>query len=383
MKDSRIRLLVVIGSLARGGAERQVQLLLAYLPRARVAAQLACFSVDPANRAALEREGIAVSQLPPGLPGLWWGRVLGTLAALVRRERIDVVHSFLPSLDIIAPMLRAFRPRIRVVTSRRVVDEALHRGHLRLLRLTGHLAHAVVGNSADVVESVRRMENLPERKLHHIPNGVPPLEAIAEEERLKSRETLGVSDAFVVVYLANFRPGKGHRHLPEVAGELVRRTPRAVFLLAGEKQRGARYRETAAALTAEAARLGVASHLRYLGVVHDVRALFAAADAALNLSDVEGMSNAVMEAMAHGRPVVATDAGGARELIRDGTDGWLVPRERRIEAAAYLARLAGDSDLRRTMGESARRRMQERFSVETMAEAYASLYERLAGAATR
>lgn len=375
------RLLVLIGSLARGGAEQQVRLLLAGLPRERFAAHLACFRLDPRDSEELGRAGVRVTVLPSGPAKVWWLPVLARLARLVRRERVDVVHSFLPSFDILAPALRLFRPRLRVVTSRRVVDDILDPKDLKLLRLTGRFAHAVVGNSREVVESVRRLERVPESRVRSIPNGIPLPAPVTPEERAAARSVFGVDGAFVVAYLANFRPGKGHRHLPEIVREVAAGEPRAVFLLAGEMERTSRYRATAAAFRAEVERLGIGAHVRCLGVVADPRALLAAADVLLSLSDVEGMSNAVMEAMAHGIAVVVTDAGGVRELVRDGTDGWIVERDRRGEAAARLLRLAADPAARAAAGASARRRMSEGFTAEAMARSYAELYAALAAGA--
>lgn len=373
-----IRLLVLIGSLARGGAEQQVRLLLRGLPRDRVTAHLACFRIAPEDLALLQRCGVGVTVLPAGPAGVWWVPVLARLARLVRRERADVVHSFLPSFDILAPALRLFRPGLRVVTSRRVVDDILDPKDVRLLRTTGRFAHAIVGNSEDVIESVRRLERHPAERLRSIPNGIPLPDPVTAEERRAARAVFGIGDSYAVVYLANFRPGKGHRYLPEIVRDVAAREPRALFLLAGEMERNSRYRATAAAFRAEVERLAIEPHVRCLGVVQDTRALIAAADVVLSLSDVEGMSNAVMEAMAHGRAVVATDAGGVRELVRDGEDGWIVERGRRGEAAAKLLRLAADPALGAAMGDSARRRMGERFSVERMVEAYVKLYEAVA-----
>jgi glycosyltransferase involved in cell wall biosynthesis len=114
-----------------------------------------------------------------------------------------------------------------------------------------------------------------------------------------------------------------------------------------------------------------------LGLMDHTRPVLAAADAFLNLSSVEGMSNAVAEAMSVGLPVVATDAGGTAELIRDGVQGSIVPRGDVVQVAQRLIDLASSSDLRFRLGGAARERIRGGFSVESMVDRYARLYEEL------
>jgi glycosyltransferase involved in cell wall biosynthesis len=198
------------------------------------------------------------------------------------------------------------------------------------------------------------------------------------EERSEARRRFGVGDdSFVVVYLAHFRAGKGHDRLPLLAKELLKKVPDARILVAGDTESTRNYRRNAAAFREAVAGLGLGNKVHTLGLVPGSRPLFAAADASLSLSDVEGMSNAQMEAMALGIPVVATDAGGAGELIESGKDGWVVPRGGVEEAVGRLVDLAAAPDLCRRIGEAARNRIASGFSAKQMAERYADLYEEL------
>lgn len=378
MNRKEIRLLLLIDSLGRGGAELQARLLLTHLPRERVSVQLACFGGDEGEQQAVVDAGIPIHHLPHTPRKLWPPRALAAVHRIVQEQKIEVVQAFLPTFDILAPFLRLFSRELRVVTSRRNVSEQLTPQRRRLLRITRDLVTAIAVNSQAVAESVRRIEAVPAERLRVIPNGMI-LPAIPDRTRRKeARRRLGVEkDAFVIAYLAHFRTGKGHEYLPKLAAELLHTLPKTTILVAGDTESTRDYRQNAGTFGEEIERLGLTRQVRSLGLVRGSRELLAASDVSLSLSDVEGMSNAQMEAMALGIPVVATSAGGTAELIEDGRSGWVVPRGAIEEAVAHLMTLATDPGLRRDVGAAARDRIATEFSVERMAGRYADLYEEL------
>lgn len=380
--DRPLRLLFLIGGLGPGGAERQAVLLLEGLGRHGVQPVLACFGGYEEDFERLRRAGVPVVRLRASGGRLWPLAVWNRLARVMARERIDLVQSFLTTFDVLAPTLRLARPGVRIVTSRRNVSELFRPRDLRLVRLASRWADAVVGNSQAVLESIRRLERHPERKLVCIPNGYDLPVPVSAEERMEARRRLDLpADAFVIAYPAHFRPEKRHDRLPPLLSALRESTPGAIVALAGDAELTASYRAVAARARAAIADAGVASMVRWLGVVREVRSLYAAADVVLSVSEREGMSNVMMEAMAHGRPVVSTRTGGTEELIRDGANGYLVDGDDPKECAARLAGLAGDEDRRRRMGEAARVDLGAGFSVDQMVARYAALYRRLAGRA--
>jgi len=157
----------------------------------------------------------------------------------------------------------------------------------------------------------------------------------------------------------------------------VQDIPAARFLIGGNMEGSNEVQGLAAAVRNGIDRLGLRFHVTLLGRLSPSRPLLAAADLFLSLSDVEGMSNSVMEAMSLGLPVLTTRAGGNAELIRDGLDGWLVPTGDVPAAAARLVRLAQGPEARARAGHSARERIAREFSVGAMVERYASLYEEI------
>jgi glycosyltransferase involved in cell wall biosynthesis len=123
--------------------------------------------------------------------------------------------------------------------------------------------------------------------------------------------------------------------------------------------------------------------VRLLGALSpaDVAAVLREADVLLHASCAEGVSNAVLEAMATGLAVVTTDAGGMREAVRDEVDGLVVPVQDATAMGDALARLAADPALRRRLGASARRRVADDFHLDDQVASFVALLEEAAGAA--
>lgn len=127
--------------------------------------------------------------------------------------------------------------------------------------------------------------------------------------------------------------------------------------------------------------LDLGNRVRLLGrrQAADVAEELRQADIFLHTSCSEGISNAVLEAMATGLPVVTTDAGGMREAVRDGVDGFVVPVRDSSATAAALTRLAGDPELRARVGASARRRVEEKFRLDQQVNDFVALLREAAG----
>jgi glycosyltransferase involved in cell wall biosynthesis len=377
--EESVPVLLLIGGLGPAGAEQQARLLLQNLPPGRVRAHLACFESPPEVLRLLDSAGIGIDLLPRYGRYVWPIRLHGLLWKIVRRRGIRIVHAFLPDLAPIALALRATVPGLRVVVGRRSLDEYLDRRQLRFLRATSRKGSVIVANAEAVAASVRAYEGDPGARLRVIPNALPLPALVSLEERAEARAFFGLTERdFAIAYPAHFRRHKGHDHLPEIARIAGSSIPGIVFLLAGDIDSNARYRANHARFIAETERLGVTRHFRYAGVLPDSRVLLAASDAAANFSDMEGMSNTIMEAMGTGLPVVASAVGGTPELIVDGCQGWLINAGDRKTAAERIARLVADPEERRRMGQAGRRRIATDFPVERMVSSYVALYEELA-----
>ena len=135
----------------------------------------------------------------------------------------------------------------------------------------------------------------------------------------------------------------------------------------------------ASSLEERARALGMADRARFPGRVKDVPRHLAEADIFVLPSLSEGISNALLEAMAHGVPAIATDIPGNRDVIEDGRTGILVPPGDAPALSAALLRLARDGKLRETLGRAGRRLVEDRFDIRKVAGMYAEMYREIVG----
>ena len=369
-----LRVLLLIDSRGVGGAERQARLLLTRMPRDRVESTLGCSGGQASELEAAAGAGVPAEMLPNLPRRLWTVRVLKRIREIALVRSIRIVQSFLPTFDFLTPLAHLILPGIGIVVSRRNVDEQLSPIRLRALRYTGRLADAIVANSQAVAASVQRLEGDPGDRLHFVLNGIVPPDPI---DRVAG-DSVSPTQTSPWSILRNYVTGKGIAIYPGRRSSSSLRSECAFPRRRGYESNRA-YRCNASLLRETIVSRGLEAQVRLLNVVEDSRSLIAAGDVSLNLSDVEGTSNALIESMALGIPVVATDAGGAREMITDGVEGRIIPRGDSGAAAACLFDLARNTDLRRRLGSAACERIICEFSVERMVDSYAHLYERLAG----
>ena len=213
------------------------------------------------------------------------------------------------------------------------------------------------------------------RKVRHIPRGVDTLRfRPVEAPDLTLRSELGISpQATVVGCVAHLVPVKGHSTLLEAAARL----PGLEVLLAGQTTD----RKHAESLRCLAQELGVAARVHFLGQVGDVAALLRELDVFVlptwNRWRVEGCPVALLEAMASGCACIATDVAGSHDLIDSPGCGRLVAPEDPAALADALRSLAASPELRRSLGEAARRRVVEQFSIEREVELHEDLYSEI------
>jgi glycosyltransferase involved in cell wall biosynthesis len=259
-----------------------------------------------------------------------------------------------------------------VITSRRNVDIG---GDLRELlnRWTSSLDDAVVA----VCESARELEIERSRvvpdKVITIYNGVAVARFAVSNRRAAAhvRETFGIPlEAPLLGSVCRLHLQKGYADLLTALTRVQARVPAVRLLLVGEG-------ELRSQLEAQAQAMGLSEAVIFAGARTDVPEILAGLDVFVLPSLWEGMSNAVLEAMAAGLPVVATGVGGTPEVVVDGVTGLLVAAGDAGALARSLTRLLCDPELRRRMGQAGRERVAQRFTVGRMVEQTQRLYERL------
>jgi len=176
-------------------------------------------------------------------------------------------------------------------------------------------------------------------------------------------------DAVVVGTVGRVYIEKGHSYLLQAIERLLPSYPSARALIVGEGPLRPR-------LEQEAKRLGIANNVTFLGYYDDLPAVLAAMDV-FTLPSVleEGFPTAVLEAQAAGLPIVASDVGGTRETIKEGSTGLLVPPKDPAAVSDALAKLIGDDGTRARMGQVARRWIEGSFSVQAMIDQVCTTYQ--------
>ena len=207
-------------------------------------------------------------------------------------------------------------------------------------------------------------------------SGFPLEPFLAAKNDLELREKFGIApDDFVVGKIARLFKLKGHDDLFAVAPELVRRNPKIKFLLVGDGEWRARFENLAKSL-------GLENHFIFTGLVppEEVPKFVGIMDALVHLSLREGLPRALPQALAAGKPVVAYDCDGAREICLDGETGFLIQPGDLKSLTEKIIQLASDAKLREQFGLRGQQFVKGNFSVEKMVDAIYNLYLKLAAA---
>ena len=209
------------------------------------------------------------------------------------------------------------------------------------------------------------------KRVEVIYNGVAPAPSIIDEEAQKCRAELGISECYPVLgVVGSLYPVKGHRFLLEAMPEILGRWPKARLLVIG---RGGLEVE----LKDQVEQLAIGANVHFLGMRQDVPRLLSVLDAVVLPSLSEGLSLALLEAMASGKPVVATRVGGNQELIDHGRTGFLVQPEDARDLAANLVKLLSDPEMMQEFGRQGTERVRQHFSMAQMVDRYRDLYVEL------
>ena len=368
-----LRIAHVVDVLALAGMEYGVVKLGNRLDPARFRSMIVCMRHQRDDVKPLLSRDVAVFEMRKESGRNW--RVIGRLASLFREERVDVVHSHNWSTFLYAVCAARLAGVPIVIHGEHGKDDTLrHPKRILGARILSKGVDRVCAVSRDLAEEVVRDWRVPSDRVRWIPNGVD-LDAFGGDDRSEElRGELGLSPGdLVVMNTGGFRAIKDHATLLRAFTEVLRSEPRARLLLIG--QGGAN--DPRAGLDREAESLGIGAAVRFAGVRTDIPRLLRTCDVYVNSSRYEGMSNTILEAMAAGRPVVATAVGGNPDLVGDGVTGYLVPPGDPDAMARRVLELLRVAELRRRMGAAGRARMEAVHSMPGMVRAYAALYAEL------
>ena len=358
---------------SRGGAEGVLRKMVTHLPAERFECSIATFATH-AERVAASEYPCRVHLFPIRRTYDWNALRMGwRLAGLIRSQRIRILHTFFPASDLMGAAVGRLSRCPIVISSRR--DMGFQRTALQRM-----IYRAAGGWLFDQVQAVahgvRRHhiaeDRLAPEKVVTVYNGVDldEVDAAANGRDLLPEE---LKNGPVIVCVANIRPVKAIDALVRTAAVVCREVPAARFLVIGAVQDDGYMRQ----VTELARARGISRKVFFAGSRGEVLPILKACAVFYMPSQSEGLSNAILEAMACGQPCVATDVGGNPELIQDGRNGYLVPVGDCDEAARRILELLHDSTAAQRMGRAGREIVEARFSVQAMIDNLTGLYEQL------
>lgn len=353
-----------IGGIAEGGTERQILQLIGLSRRLGYEPQLAV--LRGTEWLSEEHAGCPIYQAGVGSlfsPSTW--RACLDLIRWMRREQIEMVQTFFIESNIIGPWLARLAGVPVVVGSRRNLNEWMGPVFRQVQRLANRSTDYIVANSQVAVESIRDIECAPPHKLRVAYNGID-LEQFSRlaQRRENARQKLGIAENEILVgNISCMRPVKGLRQFVDAAHIALQSDPTLRFLIVGN---GEQWDATQQRIRQH----GIADRIHLAGAQTDVFPYLAAMDIGVLSSLAEGFSNSLLEYMAAGLPIVATEVGGNREALED--TGILIPPDSPADLADAILQLRSP-ELRARLGQAARQRA-ERFSLARAEQCMKDLY---------
>jgi glycosyltransferase involved in cell wall biosynthesis len=381
MTPVRHRILFLNHVARVSGAERSLLDILRHLDRARFVGIVAAPQGGELS-ALVEHADVPFHPLPlrrirKSLNPLQWttdllniARVTTRLARLIRRQSIDLVHSNSSTAQLYGGMAARWCGVPCVWHNRDLVNLG------PLGRWLGRSSSCVIAIS----ECVRRQAEGyagGARKVKTIYNGIDLSAMTCRGDRLRIREELGIPPrALAFGMIGQQVPWKRHRVFIETAALLAATLPDARFVIAGDDRFGD-HRTYQAELLAHVTELGLDGKVLFTGYRPDIAPLLECLDVLIHPATREPLGRVILEAMAMDKPVVAVDACGPGEIIRNGVDGILTATGQPEELAAASLSLIQEPGLANRIGEAARRRVEERFNIRHSIREVEAVYEEL------
>jgi len=344
-----------------GGGEAQVLGLLSYLAERGHRNDLL---THPDGRLFRESQVLSVRTIPLVVRNDLDLRPIPRLRRLIRHENYDIVHFHTKRAHALSFWLSSGIPRPKCVVTRRMDYPETNNWYTRCLY--NRKVQGVVAISQKIFELLVQA-GVEQKKIRLIHDGIDPgpFESAANNRDMNS-------ECVVVGMAAVLEERKGHRFLLEAAQRLKTQGCRIQYRLAGDGS----LRQS---LEKAAIQLGLKDDVQFCGFVSDIPTFLSQVDIFVLPSLFEGLGVAVLEAMAAGKPVIASRVGGLAEIVHDGVTGFLVMPGNAQGLAAAIAKLAGDRFLSREMGQRGRTRLLEHFTLAQMASKNEAYYYALLG----
>jgi len=361
------RVLHFIGSLEMGGTENMLLLYLKNTKSKNLEHSVCTLYSGGALEKEFQSAGIKVYCL--GIKGKFSLPIaIARFKKLVEELHPNIIHSYLLQENLVARLVGKLT-NTKVICGKRDTDRHKSRWKVALDLSTMGMAELHVSNSREGANELTAY-GLPHQKIKYIPNGKDLKKFDLPIGKIEAKKRIGCSENEILLgCIARLYEFKGQKYLIQALPSVLGKYPKAKIVLVG----GGSMEESLQEL---AKSLGVEEKVLFLGERKDIPELLKAFDLFVFPSLREGMPGALMEAMASGLPVIATNIDGNNELIVDGENGVLVSPERPQQISAKIILLLENKEMAERLGEKAKETIEKKFSIDNMVTQIDSLYER-------
>jgi glycosyltransferase involved in cell wall biosynthesis len=368
--DTPVPVLQIVSTLQIGGGENVVATLAQVLPADRYDIHVCCLHREGPLANVLRDKGVDVIWLNMRLR--YWPISLFKLFRLMKDLNVQIVHTHLSPADFWG-RVAAILAGVPVIVTTEHNQNLWRKWPQRIAnRILNRYTNKIIAVSEDIRKLRIKLDCVSPKKVVTIPNAVDLERFRQVENRDQTREELGLNDSSVLIgTVTRLEYRKRIDRLLAVSEEVFDRTPEARFVIVGD---GPLRND----LEAQAEKLALPpGYLHFLGRRMDVPDLLSAMDIFVSCSDFEGMPIAILEAMASGKPIVATKVGGVPEVLQDRYTGLLVSPNDLESMTEAIVELATDKQLREFLALNAFRIADQCYSTQLFSQRTSALYEAL------
>lgn len=389
-----LRVLSVINELYFGGDENRLLAMARAIDRTRVDLTVVTLkSAEPAvdshygtMRGHYAAAGVRVRSLGEGHPneglagnsllrllrgGRMFVRTVRAVCKIVRDEHIDLIDAHLGPGNLVGVMAGVLTRTPSVVTTYHVEQWTPHWLWWPLHQFTLASAAAIITDSQDCADRIRRWMVKKSARIVVIPNGVVPPVSERSAEEMRALFGLPNGKTKVVGQISTLLPTKGHMVLIDAARTVIDERPDTAFLIVGYVREDATYRDR---LVERARSLGIADRVRIVSYPGSIADVWRAIEVQAHPTMLDSLPNAIIEGMSLGRPAVVTSVGGIPQLVEDGVTGLVVPPNDAGALARALLRILEDDAYGEQLGRAAHERYLHRYTPEHMTSELQDLF---------
>lgn len=369
MGNHPLTVMHVIRSLDTGGMEIMLLELLRKLDTKKFRPLVCCLEGQGSN--AQEAEGMGVKVVAEKKKDGFDPGLIFRLARLLKRERVVICHSHNYLAQVYSTVASRLSRTPVTVHTQHGMAWLYRRKRWIKRRFLSYIADKTITVSTGARDAYIRSLRLPSHKVAVVPNGVDLTLFRSRPEAVMKREEIGLKNGDMVVgTVARLSPEKDHFNLLRAFSLVTSSRGNVKLLLVGDGPMRDKLKEMVRAS-------GLMDKVVFLGNRRDVPELLNVIDIFVLPSLTEGLSMALLEAMATGKPIVATNVGGNPEIVMDGETGIIAPPRDPENMAGALLKILSNRELAREMGRKGRERVEKEFSLEKMTRGYEAIYEEL------